>query len=123
MAVNMPMPVWIVDDAPSVREALGVILEAGGFRVRCYDGAAAFLADAGRGADGLLVVDHKMPGMNGIELLQQLAAGAAPPAAILISAALTPDLARQALAAGARAVMDKPVDGEELMTLLRRLSS
>lgn len=123
MALNNSPLVWVVDDVASVRQALTAILEAGGFCVRAYDGAAAFLADAGRGEKGWLVVDQQMPEMTGTELLEQLGRRNALPPAVLISAGMTPALLRQATLAGARATMAKPVDGEELIALLRRISS
>jgi FixJ family two-component response regulator len=69
-----PATIAIVDDDDSVRGALESLLRSGGYKTRTYCSAPEFLgADASTNAD-CLVSDIQMPGMNGVELLEQLIA-------------------------------------------------
>jgi FixJ family two-component response regulator len=69
-----PLLVAVVeDDAPS-RQALGRLLQAGGFEPALFESAEAFIAAAP--APLCIVVDVRLPGMSGIELQQRLRADA-----------------------------------------------
>src|SRR5438046_1428128 len=64
--------VAIVDDDPAVCNSLKFSLELEGFAVRAYGNAAEFLnADDFQGCD-CLVIDQRMPGMSGVELIAKL---------------------------------------------------
>lgn len=112
--------VWVVDDVESVRKSIAAALETADITVRDYPSAAAFLADFNPGTTGCLIVDHQMPGMTGLELLQQLSRSPGAPPTILISAHGNQALREKVLAAGAVAMLDKPVDAEELLALVER---
>ena len=64
--------VLIIDDDPAVRNSLKFALEVEGFSVRSYETVAELLKDADIPDDGCLVVDYKLPEMNGLDLLAEL---------------------------------------------------
>jgi FixJ family two-component response regulator len=113
--------VWVVDDVESVRKSIAAVLETADMRVCDYPSAADFLADFKPGTTGCLIVDHHMPGMTGLELLKHLGAGAAAPPTIVISAHGDQALRNRIMAAGAVAMLDKPVDAGELIAVVERV--
>lgn len=112
--------VWIVDDVESVRKSIAAALETADVMVHDYPSAADFLADFKPGTAGCLVVDHNMPGMTGLELLQELRRRQGPPPTIVISAHGNQALRDKVMAAGAVAMLDKPVDADELLAVVER---
>lgn len=60
--------VCVVDDDAAVREALGGLLRAYGFRVETFESAETFLGSARPDAPTCAVLDVRMPGMSGLEL-------------------------------------------------------
>ncbi|HKD48281.1 MAG TPA: response regulator [Rhizomicrobium sp.] len=112
--------VWVVDDVESVRKSIAAALETAGVTVCAYPSAAEFLADFKPGTTGCLIIDHQMPGMTGLELLKQLKTGQGSPPTIVISAHGNQALKDRIMAAGAVAMLDKPVDADELLTLVER---
>jgi FixJ family two-component response regulator len=111
-----PVPrISIVDDDPSVRRALGRLVEVAGFDVQTYASGAQAL-DGGLSSDvACLVVDVYLGDMTGFELSRRLAARGLTAPTIFITAhddALTHAEARRA---GAAAYFTKPVDGELLV--------
>jgi len=65
-------PVFIVDDEDAVRTALGKLLRAIGVAAETFASAEAFLASYTDGRDGCLLVDLRMPGMSGLDLIEEL---------------------------------------------------
>nr|WP_281176093.1 response regulator [Edaphobacter aggregans] len=59
--------VYIVEDDPTVCDALSSLLRASGKNVRMFSSGAEFLSFERRGAGACLILDLRMPGMNGLE--------------------------------------------------------
>lgn len=112
--------VLVVDDDAAVRAALKFALEVEGFRVRLYDGPEAVLADDRLPAHGCLVVDYRMPGIDGIELVEMLRGRGIALPAILISARVTRQLRALALRSGLTDVVEKPLSDAALVECIRR---
>ena len=68
MAETIPI-IFVIDDDPSVRNALGRLLRSTGYAVKTFGSSEEFLQNI---PDGLgpacLILDVKMPGLNGLEL-------------------------------------------------------
>ena len=115
--------ILIVDDDATGRRVLRLRLEMRGYDcLEVEDGSAALKAIATHRFD-LVITDHKMPVMTGLELLQNL--GDSPecqrPPVIFITGQLSDDLRHAAQEAGARAVLSKPYDDCEIMIEITRL--
>ena len=107
--------VHIVDDDEAVRQSLAFLLGSAGLTVRLYDSASAFLAGLSGIKNGCLVTDVRMPGMTGIELLQQLRSRACHLPAIVITGHGDVPLAVEAMKAGAVDFIEKPFDQEAIL--------
>jgi FixJ family two-component response regulator len=109
------MTICVVDDNPSVCKALSRLIKSAGFKVKTYDSAQEFLNDGLSRDSDLLVLDVRMPGMNGLDLQNHLAAlGYAIP--IVFITAHEDSIAKtKAMAAGAVAFFQKPFDEKDLL--------
>ena len=118
MAAQDGPVIFVVDDDAGVRAAIRAVLEEEGQLVEDYAGGQAFLAayGAGRpGRDACLLVDAAMPGMDGLEVLRQLAdAGHHLPAIVITGHGDVP-MAVHAMKAGALDFIEKPVRAPELL--------
>lgn len=114
--------ILVVDDDPDVLKALKFSLEVEGFAVHtCAGGQELLNHDALKACD-CVVLDYKMPGMNGLEVLEQLnGAGIAAPV-IFITGRLTGDLRRRAMQRGARLVLEKPLLDKSLTQRIHELT-
>lgn len=114
MAVFQSRVVCVVDDDAAVRDSMRVLLESHGLTVRDYASARAFLGDGSNENADCLLLDHHMPEMNGLELLETLRRRKISTAAIVITGRSDNSLRARAERAGALACLEKPVDEEEL---------
>jgi len=111
--------VFIVDDDPSVRKALARLVGAAGYRVKAYDRASAFLDSRLHRGPKCLVLDLRMPGMDGLDLQHELAArGLTLPVIFLTGHGNVPSSV-EAMKAGALDFLTKPVRGEVLLEAVR----
>lgn len=110
---DKPM-VFIVDDDARVREALSNLMTSVGLRVTAFGSATAFLASEKPDAPACLVLDVKLPDINGLELQRELAAIEAPPIVFITGYGDIPSSVK-AIKAGAVEFLSKPVAAEELL--------
>jgi CheY-like chemotaxis protein len=109
--------VAIVDDDDGVRESLRFLLEAAGYTVEAFAAATDFL-NADHQNIACLLLDYQMPAMTGLELAKQLKlAGITMPIA-LMTGALSSAIAAQAVALGIVRVLEKPMDGNDVLDLV-----
>ena len=111
--------VLIVEDDAAVRSSLKCALEVEGLSVRLYDGPAALLADGNLPRCGCLVVDYRMPGMDGLQLMETLRARDVVLPAILITGRANKQLHRFAEMAGIGSVLEKPLSDGALVESIR----
>lgn len=102
--------VFIVDDDPSARDGLALILGRRGYRAALFAGAEDFLAALSPAWTGCAVLDIRMPGMNGLELQQVLCQRGCLLPVVFITAHGDAATARAALKADAIDYLEKPVD-------------
>lgn len=119
MQPNSPV-VCVVEDDAAVRNALKFSFELEGLTVRAYNGASGLLDDPGLPSCRCLVVDFRMPAMDGLELVEVLTARGITAPVIMITGRATRDLRVRATKLGIRRVIEKPwPDG----TLLRAVQA
>jgi FixJ family two-component response regulator len=99
--------VCIVDDDAAVRDSLRALLESYGFEIREFDSAAALLKT--QFGYCCLLVDHRMPVTNGMDLLELLRMGGIDTPAILMTDKDEPSLALRIGATQAVAPLTKPI--------------
>lgn len=110
--------VFLVDDQPAVLKALARLLTAAGYRVSAYPTAEAFL-DAGHAdAEGCLVLDLSMPGMDGPALQGALATRASRLPVIFLTGHGDLESGIRAMKHGAADFLTKPVDDLRLIAAI-----
>jgi len=115
--------VHVVDDEEPVRKSLAFLLTVSGFNVRLHESAAAFLASGQPLANACLVTDLRMPGLNGVELLQRMREmGSTIPSIVLTGHGDVP-MAVEAMKAGARDFIEKPFEDEVLINAIRNAAA
>jgi DNA-binding NarL/FixJ family response regulator len=116
-----PISVLIVDDHPVVRRGLRVLLEVqDGIDVvgEAGDGDTALALDAEHTPD-LILLDLKLPGMDGIAVLCALKARDSAARVLVLTSATEPALASLALRSGAAGLLYKDVDPDALVRAIR----
>ena len=80
------VPVYVVDDDASVREAVGRLVRSGGWRVETFASAQEFLASPWADVPSCLILDVRLPGLSGLDLQQRLAKAGARTSIIFLTA-------------------------------------
>lgn len=116
-----PDTILIIDDDSLVRWSLSQLFGQAGFRVLSAATAAEARAHAGSSPPPrLIVLDLRLPDMDGLALLELLRSDGARGPVIVLSAHLTPEITLKALAAGVACVAEKPFQLDVLHSLVRR---
>lgn len=111
--------ILIVDDEESVRESLNLWFTEDGYRVECAENAKKALSILESDAFDIILTDLKMPGMDGLELLQRIKTLNKDSIIIVMTAFATVDTAVKALKEGAFDYVTKPFDPDDLSHLIR----
>jgi FixJ family two-component response regulator len=112
------LTVFVVDDDPDVREALGFLLTLRAYRTALFDSADAFLKVLQPESAGCLITDIRMPGMSGLELQQELANRCHTLPVVVLTAHGSVATARAALRAQAIDFLAKPFKQDELIACI-----
>lgn len=114
----MVSTILLVDDDPGVRFALTEVMCERGYRVVCASSGVQALASL----DGIdvVVTDLSMPGMDGLELVSQIAARAPALPVILLTAHGSENLVRLASSRGACGCLSKPFDIDEIARVIEQ---
>jgi two-component system nitrogen regulation response regulator NtrX len=115
----MARRILVVDDEPGIRSALGQLLEYEGYDVRTAPNAADGLAEYERFRPHLVFMDIKMAGLDGLEALRQLKQSDPGALVVMISGHATIKTAVEATQAGAYDILEKPLDTDRILVLLR----
>jgi two-component system, LuxR family, response regulator FixJ len=116
----MPEPiVFVVDDDDAVRDSLSLLLETSGHRVRAFASAQNLLDALTPEARGCIIADVRMPGMDGLELQERLAARRIGLPVIIMTGHGDVPIAVRAMKAGAVDFVEKPFAEEPLLETVR----
>jgi two-component system, chemotaxis family, CheB/CheR fusion protein len=117
--------IFVIDDDDRVRAEFHDMLRADGYRVEEFASSEAFsqrmvARDEGLAEDGCLLVDAYLPGMGGLELLQQLQRMGSKLPAIMVTGNSDVSMAVDAMKAGALDFLEKPVRPGDLLSCIER---
>jgi len=108
----------VVDDDVSLREALTGLLSAYGYRVDGYSSGYDLLSCHKLKDYALFVLDVQMPGIDGLQLQEEILESGVGAPVIFLTSAQEPEVRSRALAMGAAAFLAKPFHGVELLAEL-----
>ena len=104
--------IHLVDDEESIRRSAGFMLRTSGFTVETYESGDAFLKVAKDAEPGCILLDIRMPGMDGLEVQQALAERGVTMPVVMLTGHGNVDLCRRAFKGGAMEFLQKPVDDD-----------
>ena len=116
MARNL---ISVIDDDKSVRRTTTLLIQSFGFKAAAFESAESFLGSVDLDNTACLIVDVRMPGMNGLDLQSRLAAAGCRIPIIFITAFDDKEVRRRAMQAGAVAFLGKPFSDEQLLHTIR----
>jgi two-component system response regulator FixJ len=105
----------VVDDEAQVRRSLALLLRAAGFEAHPHESGEAFLRAAPALPFGCVLLDIRMPGLDGIAVLREMAGRGLRMPVVVVTAHGDVPLAVQAMKAGACDFVEKPCGGAELI--------
>ena len=111
--------VCVVDDDASLRRSLRNLLTSVGFRVETFQSAETFLESVHRENTGCVVLDLRMTGMNGLDLLRHLGATGSRIPVVILTAHGDDETRQRSLQAGAVAFLKKPFQSATLLDAVR----
>jgi two-component system response regulator FixJ len=115
--------VLIVDDDQAVRDALQFALQLEGLCVHVHNGGAALLADPDLNRAGCVILDDRMPRLDGFALLSKLQSRNFNLPTIMLTSHATPGIRARADAAGVCKVLEKPLLDNVLLDNIRSILS
>jgi CheY-like chemotaxis protein len=115
--------VAIIDDDKSVRNSVKALLRSAGYRVETFESAEAFLESGPAPEIGCLILDIRMPGMDGLELQAHLNEGNSQLPIIFITAHEDAPLRHQVIEAGAVDMLRKPFSPNALLSTVQMVLS
>ncbi len=111
--------IHLVDDDAAVRESLSLLIGTVGLRVQGWAEPITFLREFDRESIGAIVLDVRLPGMGGLQVLDELVAQQVDQPIVMLTGHGTVDLCRRAFKAGAAEFLEKPVEDELLLDTLQ----
>ena len=112
--------VFIVDDDASVRRSTERLIRSSGMRAESFASAQDLLSSERAVEAACLIVDVRMPGIDGLELARRLRANAQRTPMVFFSAQATQEEEERALRSGAVAFLRKPVSKDALLHVIHR---
>ena len=116
---NVKPAVFLVDDDHAILVALQRLLTLEGFAVFTYDSAEAFLDEYDETAPGCVIVDIKLPHLNGLQLQRKLTESGKLATVVFLTGTGDIPACVDAMKEGAVDFLTKPVDAEELLRAVR----
>jgi len=116
-----PPLVAIIDDDASVRQSTRRLIRSFGYRAEAFGSGEEFLSSASAAESACLVLDVRMPGMDGLEVQRRLAERDARIPIVFLTGQASDDEERRARSAGALAFLRKPVGQATLLQVLQKV--
>ncbi len=110
--------VFVIDDDASARRGFARLLRAAGFQVETYSNAQKYLNRDTYDGPGCILLDVKMPGLNGLELQTILGERGDTRPVVFVTGQGDVPSATKALKSGAQDFLTKPVDGDQLLSIV-----
>lgn len=107
--------VYVVDDDEAVQRSVAFLLKFAGFRVACFSTGVAFLKEAKHAERGCVLLDLRMPEMNGLEVQLEMNAMGIDMPVVILTGHGDIEAAVKALRAGALNFIEKPYEKEHLL--------
>ena len=128
---NLPVPsrqvenlphaatVFVLDDEPAVRDSLRDLLESEHYQVRTFDSPKQFLQSATSQPNTCLILDLKMPEINGLDVLQAVMRKKPKLPTIVLTAYAEVPAIVSAMKSGAVNLLEKPCSDQQLLNAVR----
>jgi two-component system response regulator FixJ len=110
--------VHLVDDDEAIRRSVGFMLKTSGFHVRAYESGVELLKTAPELEPGCILLDIRMPGMDGLEVQEALRSKGVTLPVIIMTGHGDVSLAVQAMKAGAVDFIEKPFEKAVLISAI-----
>ncbi len=118
--MQIPDKVWIVDDDKSIRWVLEKALQKAAIETQSFSNAGNLLSELEKGLPDVLITDIRMPGMDGLELLQSIQSHYPKLPVIVMTAHSDLESAVSAFHGGAFEYLPKPFDINEVVEIVQR---
>jgi len=110
--------VCIIDDEPSIRKGIANLLKSEGYQPYCFESGALFLASPWKTQTDCLLLDMRMPGLQGLDVQRALREQGNTLPVICMSAQANEQAVERSLQAGARYFLSKPFTAEHLLRVI-----
>jgi FixJ family two-component response regulator len=118
MSEEQPV-VFVIDDDPSVRDALAGLLRSVGLEVQSFGSTQEFLQSTRPDAPGCLVLDVRLPGRSGLDFQRELAESSMHMPIVFITGHGDIPMSVRAMKAGAIEFLTKPFHDQELLDAIQ----
>ncbi|MDF0544204.1 response regulator FixJ [Sphingobium sp. H39-3-25] len=111
--------IHVVDDDEAIRRSLSFLLKTNGFTVRTYEGGLAFLKECGTLDPGCVLLDVRMPDIDGLEVQKELRARGIMIPVVIMTGHGEVDMPVAAMKAGASDFIEKPFEKAALLACIQ----
>lgn len=113
--------ILLVDDDKWIRDSLSIFFESEGCHLTALETAEEAMEALKKQAYDIIIADYRLPGMDGLEFLNQIQGSCPDAIKVLITAYRTPEVVCKAIRMGIRDFIDKPFTVEAIEECLARL--
>ncbi|AEG50962.1 two component transcriptional regulator, LuxR family [Sphingobium chlorophenolicum L-1] len=113
--MSEPFPIYVVDDDEAIRRSLSFMLKTSGFAVTLFEGGISFLKEAAGLEPGCVLLDVRMPDMDGLAVQRELRARGIMLPVVIMTGHGDIDMAVTAMKAGASDFIEKPFEKAALL--------
>lgn len=111
-------PIYLVDDDEAVRRSVGFMLRTSGQHVTAFESGTGFLREIGKLPPGCILLDIRMPGLDGLEVQREVAERGIPYPIVIMTGHGDVNMAVRAIKAGAVDFIEKPFEKALLLAAI-----